>query len=293
MSHNLWYNYRGQVSLGQVDADADGVILLIRSIDDRDQVYGIREMGSSYSTTDMKLRKYSNTMYFVGLDASKHFEAYIENTNIEIYLVGQTKGSVIYYVDDIAVSDPTTGSWQQLDADDYSVDSGANGLILLLETTKGKLAGLRHADSTDDWDKKLEGNKHLQGAVGLNTANIWSEYIQGNEVNVFIAAHTLLIPMDVHADIDVLIRQADGTVRTTLATHVADSDAIVDDDWQSVTGSYAFPGYTVVDQTDFLEIDLFADVTNNLSEQSASLDFRIDDPNVAGEEQTRVRGDLP
>ncbi len=44
----------------------------------------------------------------------------------------------------------------------------------------------------------------------------------------------------------------------------------------------------MVDSTDYLEIDLFAEATSNSSEESVSVDFRIDDPNLALAEQTRV-----
>ena len=40
-------------------------------------------------------------MYLVGLDGSYKFDAYIQDSNVKIYLVGQTKDSVVYYVDDI------------------------------------------------------------------------------------------------------------------------------------------------------------------------------------------------
>ena len=59
--------------------------------------------------------------------------------------------------------------------------------------------------------------------------------------------------------------------------------------WQTLTATYAFPGYTVVDQTDYLEIDLFAEATSNASEGSLSVDFRIDDPTLPVTDQTRVR----
>ena len=65
--------------------------------------------------------------------------AYIENGNIQVYLVGQTKGSVVYYTDDIAVADPTLGSWQQLDADTDvtpAVSSDAVGLELISEVVE-------------------------------------------------------------------------------------------------------------------------------------------------------------
>jgi len=64
-----------------------------------------------------------------------------------------------------------------------------------------------------------------------------------------------------HGDVDILIRKSDGTTRTTIATNVANSS-----DWgtswaTAILVLIAFPGYTVVDQTDYLEIDFYVDVT--------------------------------
>ena len=42
---------------------------------------------------------------------------------------------MVYYSDDLAVSDPVTGSFQEIDADTYSVPAVANGLILRIENS--------------------------------------------------------------------------------------------------------------------------------------------------------------
>ena len=96
--------------------------------------------------------------------------------------------------------------------------------------------------------------------------------------------------MTVHVDIDVLVRQSNGTVRSTLATNVANSANITGAGWQTLTATYVFPGYTVVDDTDHLEIDLFAEATANTAGESVSVDFRIDDPTLGVADQTKVQG---
>jgi hypothetical protein len=59
------------------------------------------------------------------------FEVYHEDyDDVKFYLVGQTKGSVVYYSDDLA-----TGSFQEIDAYTYSVPAVANGLILRVTRT--------------------------------------------------------------------------------------------------------------------------------------------------------------
>ena len=45
----------------------------------------------------------------VGIYAADQLEAYIEDTNLKIISVGQTKDSVVYYTEDVAIAGPTLG----------------------------------------------------------------------------------------------------------------------------------------------------------------------------------------
>ena len=279
---------------GVVDSDADGVILLIDNIENAALDYGVREVGSSFATTNRELGPYGNTMYMVGIDSSDQFDIYIENSNLKIYLVGQTKGSVVYYTDDVGLADPSLGSWQQLDADTDvapAVSSDAVGLLFWAEnsdTGNDYRVSFREGDSSDDWNSDIQRNTHLQAVVGINTANIWGEQLENAAVNVSVAGYTRLVRLDVHADIDVVIRDASGAVRATLATEVADTSNITGTSWQTLTATHSFSEYIVVDATDYLEIDLFADATANTSGESVSGDFRLDDKTLPAADQTRI-----
>jgi hypothetical protein len=89
----------------------------------------------------------------------------------------------------------------------------------------------------------------------------------------------------VNAEIDIIIRKADDTVRTTIATGVSKS-ANLGSSWATYTGAnYSFAEYTVVDQTDYLEIDYIANVTVKKATQYAYL--RIDDNTLSLADQTR------
>ena len=94
--------------------------------------------------------------------------------------------------------------------------------------------------------------------------------------------------MDVHGDLDLLIRQADGTVRTTLYTDSANTSNITGTDWETYTATLPFSAYTTVDNTDYLEIDLFAESTLNNSQESVTIEIRIDDPDLAQTDQMAV-----
>ena len=289
---NLWASV--DVS-SYVDTASDGVILLVDSTEGVPRNFGVRERGGSFSAPK-NLTGHGNTMYLVGLNDDQQFEAFIEAASVKIYLVGQTKGSVVYYTLDGIVIDPTTGSWQEIDADTYGIPSKANGLIVYgVNNGAGasKLA-FRHGSSTFDWNGDLAAGSHFQGAAVLRAAdNVWDEFLEDTGIDVSIAAYTRLVQMDAHADINVLIRQADGAVRATLATNAANSGNITGTDWQTYTATFAFAGYTVVDQTDYLEIDLFAEATSNASEETLSVDFRFDDPTLTTLDQTRFLEIVP
>ena len=94
--------------------------------------------------------------------------------------------------------------------------------------------------------------------------------------------------LDVHADLDLLIRQADGTGRTTLNTNSANTSNITGTDWQTYAATLPFSAYTTVDNTDYLEIDLFVESTLNDSQESVTIEFRIDDPDLAQIDQASV-----
>ena len=268
----------------RVDSDADGAILFLTGDAQR---YGIREVGSSYSTTSLRTPVKGNTMYLVGLDGNKQFETYLESA-ANIYLVGQTKGSVVYYSDDLAATDPVTGVWVSLDADTFGVDTTANGLLLHAEVANNSDIGFRHADSTDNWSKKLPAGSHVQAGVGINSGNLWDEYMEDLGTDISIAGYTRLVRLDVHADMDLLIRQSNGAVRATLATDSANSGNINSTDWQTYTATLPFSLYTTVDETDYLEIDLFVESTLNDSQESVSVEFRIDDRHLAQADQMAV-----
>jgi hypothetical protein len=89
-----------------------------------------------------------------------------------------------------------------------------------------------------------------------------------------------------HVDVDVKVLQANGQVRTTLATNVAASTNL-DLSPDTLSGTYQCSAYNVVDQTDYLEIDYCIDVS---SAGAASAHLRLDDMTLATSSQTRVAG---
>ncbi len=95
---------------------------------------------------------------------------------------------------------------------------------------------------------------------------------------------------DVWLNIDVLVRQADGTIRNTIATTVAPALINKGDEgiWMTLSATYAFPGYTVVDEDDYLEIDYCAETSLGPNGEYGYILLRIDDGTLPPEDQTRI-----
>ena len=92
-----------------------------------------------------------------------------------------------------------------------------------------------------------------------------------------------------HVDLDILILKSDDTVRTAVATNVAASGALAST-IATLSGTYSWTTYTVVDQTDYLEVDYYVEVTAATFGVAAYL--RVDDGVLPLVDQTRVSGVL-
>ena len=91
-------------------------------------------------------------------------------------------------------------------------------------------------------------------------------------------------------DINILIRKADGTVRATLATEVANAYLTEEEveTWVTKSATYDFPGYTVVDDSDYLEIVYYGETAGDGSSTAGRMQIRIDDNTLAEADQTRI-----
>jgi len=78
---------------------------------------------------------------------------------------------------------------------------------------------------------------------------------------------------------DVVIRTATGDARATLGSDVATTTDVAAIGWVTLTGTFPPAEYTSADQTDYLEIDLYAHITGNESD-STILKYMLDDKTV-------------
>jgi len=87
-----------------------------------------------------------------------------------------------------------------------------------------------------------------------------------------------------HVDVDIRILTSEGAIRTTLAANVADSGDLMSTT-ATLSGTYSMATYTVVDQTDYLEVDYYVEVASATSGVSAYM--RIDDSGLPTSDQTK------
>jgi hypothetical protein len=133
------------------------------------------------------------------------------------------------------------------------------------------------ADAGTTTGRKLMG-KFVYQLTGVSSipASTWTIYYRAYKGHVNVEAH---------GDVDVLVRMSNGTIRSTIATNVANSGALTTS-WSTVSGTYSWAAYTVIDQTDYLEIDYYIEVTQIKAGYLVYL--RIDDNTLAVTAQTRA-----
>ena len=149
----------------------------------------------------------------------------------------------------------------------------------LLRLTSADAAGLTLSGDAGTLGRKLMG-RFVYPLTGVSSipASTWTIYYRASQGHVNVESH---------GDIDILIRRSDGTIRSTIATNVANSAALTaTTSWVTLSGTYSWGTYNVVDQTDYLEIDYYIEVT--VVKATYLVNLRIDDNTLAVADQTRA-----
>jgi hypothetical protein len=190
-----------------------------------------------------------------------------------------------------------SGTLSNLQADDrvnmtfrsYASQTSAQTLYAHNETTQiagltYNLSKLSHADSTGTEISADSGttpprilmDKSVYQLTGVSSipASTWTINYRAKNGHVNIVSH---------GDVDILAIMSNGTIRSTIATSAAASGTITTS-YSTVSGTYSWASYTVVNQTDYLEIDYYVNVTTVKSGKNVYLD--IDDSNLQDSQQT-------
>jgi len=150
------------------------------------------------------------------------------------------------------------------------------GLVFYsLKIDSADATGMSFSAAVDSLGRKLWGKLvySLQGISSIE-ASTWTiyyrAYTEGGAVR---------------ANVDILVRRADGPLRNIIATNVAVSPNL-GTSWSTVSGTYSWASYAVVNQTDYLEIDFYVEVATASIGRKAYL--RLDDNSLAASDQTRA-----
>jgi len=156
---------------------------------------------------------------------------------------------------------------------------GVNYYLHKLSSSDGPATTL--SASATSTGRKLMGRwvYSLSGIVSI-PASIWSVTYRAMRS----ASATSVVA---HGDVDILIRKSDNTIRTTIATNVANSPSLtLVNAWETLSGTYGWSDYTVVDQTDYLEVAYYIEVTTPQSSKYVRL--RVDDSALPLADQTKI-----
>jgi hypothetical protein len=96
---------------------------------------------------------------------------------------------------------------------------------------------------------------------------------------------------DVHFQVDVLIRQADGGIRDTIASGAAGASfpAASQGEWITISGTLQFPEYSVLDENDYLEVVYYGRVQlQGPKDGPGYMQVAVDDGSLPLTEQTRI-----
>ncbi len=196
-------------------------------------------------------------------------------TSPPVILQNGTAGTSIIYTNNTSTKVNTTALQALYAHQELTVIGGLNYSFLKLNSADS--AGETRSTEADTTGRKIMGQWVYQlTGVSSIPASTWTFYYRVNKTDSAIEAH---------CDVNIQIRMSDGTVRQTIATDVANSGAITLS-YSTLSVTYSWVDYTVVDETDYLEIDFYIEVTTKKNNDYVNL--RVDDSTLAEANQTRV-----
>jgi hypothetical protein len=179
---------------GSAPSGATGVIVQVLNTSSSNYHYGVRNNGSSDAWMLTGSRVAQDTqmaMFMVGVDSSRIFEVYMENSAVKTYLIGYTGSGATFFTNGVDKSTATTGSYVDID---ISGDTGADtaiGGIFLLKNTAGSSRdyALRKNGSTDDRYTGLIAGSATGALIGVDGSEICEQKISNTSVDVYLVGY--------------------------------------------------------------------------------------------------------
>jgi hypothetical protein len=140
--------------------------------------------------------------------------------------------------------------------------------------------------NTDDNDRPA---RHILSLVGIDEipASDWTVYYRCQ------ASGDVAFPQsngDVCFNVDILVRQADGTIRANIASGAAAAYINTGEEgtWLTKSATFAFPGYAVIDENDYLEIDFYGETSLGPAGEWGEMQLDVEDSTLPLADQTRI-----
>jgi len=139
-------------------------------------------------------------------------------------------------------------------------------------------------------DQPSRAAKYIYPLIGIIEipAATWTAYYR---CYIFGGGEFPRADNDVCFNMDILVRKADGSLRATIATEAASAFINKGEEgvWMTISGNYTFPGYTVVNGHDYLEIDYYGQTIQGPDSAPGYLQLSIDNNTLAESDQTRIK----
>ncbi len=172
-----------------IPAGATGVILHIVNEDTGDnRIYSLRKKGSTDDRKAGKIANNGHSWAAIGVDSNRELQAYIETTDVKIYLTGYTKSGVTFFTNAYDKSLTIEEAWTTIACSAEAPN--AIGLIFEIydpDPTAWRYFGLRKKGSTDD--RYNDTLFHLFAIVGCNGSQEIEGYTKYTELRFYLVGY--------------------------------------------------------------------------------------------------------
>lgn len=186
-STGSWLDVDVTSHVGADAGDIAGVLLLVRHNDgsSSDGIFGVRKNGSSDTRTGALYRRAAApdtgaTYIAVGVDSNDVFEAYINSTDVDIYLYGYVMNSEGSFFTNLTEQENNSNEDAWYDMDISSATGGDTAVAAFFHvdrTASGSLKwGLRQNGSTDNRSGFITGDGTAGGFMGVDGSEILEYY---------------------------------------------------------------------------------------------------------------------
>jgi RHS repeat-associated protein len=176
-----------------VPSGATGAIFFFHNTGTSDYDCALRKNGSSDDVYGEVEGDASGGVLWgvVGLDNNLVCEQKIENTAVDLKLIGYTKAPVTFLDNAVDESLTTTDSWVDIDLTGDTTENSDGAIFSIINTNHYNPSwGLQHKDSTDDYTEPIWTYSLLWRCVGLDSGQLCEGYISYTAVDFYLRGYT-------------------------------------------------------------------------------------------------------